>query len=382
MLPNGLAGASAQLLRKIQRGFLGSAVALALVSAPGVLFAADDPILATLNDLKAHHRKREISQAAADLKRLNELAAQPEFAATRERLVPVISFYSGVIQFELRDEAGARVALENFLRLQPAASVDPNLYSKGFVKFFETVKKEMPQAESPAEAPSASGAGGLAASFASFPLDEAAADAMERDPNWGEGPVHFLFVADEIRRWKAAAADEEGRRWFQHEFWSRRDPTPGTPENEARTEFARRVQFADSRFSTETVRGSMSDRGMVFIILGPPSVVSRSQIAASESGSTLALDRPASKSGLAGFRDYDGRNNRQEMDDMRLGSGGSKGTREIWHYRPDRLAKELPFRELKFDFQTVKGYGIGVLQKDAVNLSALSRMTDILARTK
>ena len=381
MQPNGLAGASAPLSRKVLRGLLRAAVALALAAAPAVLRAADDPIFSTLNEMKAHYRKREIGEAAADLKRLNELAALPQYAAARERLVPVLSFYTGAILFDLRNEAGARVALETFLRLQPAATLDPSVYTKGFVKFFETVKKELAETDPLAEAPSSSGAGGLAASFAFFPLDEGAADAMESDPNWGAGPVHFLFVADEARRWKTVA-DEEGRRWFQHEFWSRRDPTQGTAENEARTEFARRVQFADSRFSTEAVRGSMSDRGMVFLLLGPPSLVSRSQIEASEGGVTLALDRPASKTGVAGMRDYDGRSNRQEMDDMRLGSGGTKGFREIWSYRSDRLSKELPFRELKFDFQSVKGYGVGVLQKDAVNLSALSRMTEILARAK
>lgn len=355
-------------------------LALFVLMTAAVARAADDPILLTLNELKTYYRKHEIDKAAAALRRLNELAAAPEFAAARERLVSVLSFYTGVIQFELRDEAGARVALENFLSLQPAATVDPSVYPKGFVRFFETVKKEMAETDPLAGAGWSSGppTGGLFTSFASFPLDEEAADAMERDPNWGAGPVHFLFVADEIRRWNTVA-DEEGRRWFQHEFWSRRNPTPGTLENEARREFARRVQFANSRFSTEALRGSMSDRGMVFILLGPPSNVGRSEIDASEGGVSLALDRTASKTGVAGGY---GRSGRKEMDDMRLGSGAKDGTREVWHYRSDRLSKDLPFKELKFDFQSVKGYGTGVLQKDAVNLLALSKMADLLARPR
>ena len=77
-----------------------------------------------------------------------------------------------------------------------------------------------------------------------------------------------------------------------------------------------------------------------------------------------------------------GRSNRIEPESFRLDSRQKKGSREVWYYRSDRLPNELPFRELRFDFQTREGYGIGVLQKDAVNLSALSKMADLLARPR
>ncbi len=375
-------GALATVPRTVPSGLARALVALAILAASAVARAADDPILVTLNEVKTHYRKHEIGEAAEALKRLNELAAAPEFAAARDRLLPVLSFYKGLIQFELRDEAGARVGVERFLGLQPGATIDPSLYSKGFVTFFERVKKEMEKADRLAAPASSPGSieGGILPSYAEFAADDEAADAMDRDPAWGAGPVRFLFVADEARRWKSAA-DEDARRNFQKEFWTRRDPTPATPGNELRREFARRVQFANARFSTESQHGSESDRGMVFILLGPPNYAGRSQIDAGEEGVSRATD--IRLGGSVGLRDVQqGRTNRIEPESFRLDSRQKKGTREVWYYRSDRLPNELPFKELRFEFQTREGYGTGVLQKDAVNLSVLSKMADLIARSR
>jgi len=54
-------------------------------------------------------------------------------------------------------------------------------------------------------------------------------------------------------------------------FWARRDPTPGTSRNEFRDVFEARVIAADKYFTQGTLKGSQSDRGKVYILLGPPS---------------------------------------------------------------------------------------------------------------
>ena len=377
MYPASVVGALATVRRTLTSGLGRAAVALAILAASAVANAADDPVLVTLNELKTHYRKHEIGEAEAALRRLNELAAAPEFAPARERLLPVLSFYTAVIQFELRDEAGARLALERYLGFQPGATLDPGLYEKGFVKFFERVKKEMEKSDRLAAPVSSPGSieGGILPSYAEFAPDDEAADAMDRDPEWGAGPVRFLFVADDAKQWKRAA-DADARRHFQDEFWARRDPTPATRGNELRREFARRVQFAKTNFSTETQRGWETDRGMVFILLGPPNYAARSLVDAGEGGVSRASDLPKP---AAGLRD---RSNRVDPESLRLGSWEKKGSREVWYYRADRLPTELPFRELRFDFLTRDGYGIAVLQKDAVNLSALSKMADLFARPK
>jgi GWxTD domain-containing protein len=58
------------------------------------------------------------------------------------------------------------------------------------------------------------------------------------------------------------------------EFWKRRDPDPRTPENELLEEYYNRVDYANKNF-THYTEGWRTDRGMVYIYLGPPDNVER-----------------------------------------------------------------------------------------------------------
>lgn len=89
---------------------------------------------------------------------------------------------------------------------------------------------------------------------------------------WAEGPASHLMTKEETAQWNRLATDEEGEAFIAL-FWARRDPTPGTPENEFRKEFDARVAAADENFTTLKTRGSLSDRGRALILLGPPSLV-------------------------------------------------------------------------------------------------------------
>jgi GWxTD domain-containing protein len=77
--------------------------------------------------------------------------------------------------------------------------------------------------------------------------------------------------------------NREARAEFMADFWRMRDPNPETEVNEAREEFERRVAFANKWFSRfDPIRGRdvkgkshpetgcASDRGRVYILLGPP----------------------------------------------------------------------------------------------------------------
>ncbi|HZI88898.1 MAG TPA: GWxTD domain-containing protein [Candidatus Polarisedimenticolia bacterium] len=68
---------------------------------------------------------------------------------------------------------------------------------------------------------------------------------------------------------------EEARKAFWDNFWKRRDPTPDTPENEARDAFYQRVSYANQHFATGGP-GWRSDMGRVYILYGPPDEVDRS----------------------------------------------------------------------------------------------------------
>jgi GWxTD domain-containing protein len=87
--------------------------------------------------------------------------------------------------------------------------------------------------------------------------------------DWGDGPAQHLMTKEEKKQWKALHADAEAEA-FVELFWARRDPTPDTPRNEFREAFDARVKFADDNFGSHRMRGAMTDRGKVFILLGPP----------------------------------------------------------------------------------------------------------------
>ncbi len=64
--------------------------------------------------------------------------------------------------------------------------------------------------------------------------------------------------------------DAESRKEFIADFWLKRDPDPDTPENEYKEEFDARVAFVAKRFNKEGGPAYNTDRGRVFIFMGPP----------------------------------------------------------------------------------------------------------------
>ena len=63
--------------------------------------------------------------------------------------------------------------------------------------------------------------------------------------------------------------DKESREEFIGDFWEKRDPDPATEENEFKEEFFRRIDYANRRFK-EGMPGWKTDRGRIYIYLGPP----------------------------------------------------------------------------------------------------------------
>ncbi|MCU0286647.1 MAG: GWxTD domain-containing protein [Acidobacteria bacterium] len=83
--------------------------------------------------------------------------------------------------------------------------------------------------------------------------------------------TRFIMLKDEIQVYKHLP-DQEAREAFIKEFWDKRDPNPATPENEAKIEFDQRIEFINRWFNETTGRGRgvNSDRGKIFLYLGPP----------------------------------------------------------------------------------------------------------------
>ena len=96
----------------------------------------------------------------------------------------------------------------------------------------------------------------------------------------------YIIQDDERRAFRNLTTDEE-REKFVEQFWLRRDPTPGTPENEFKEEHYRRLNFVNSRFASPTIPGWKTDRGRIYISFGPPNEIDSHQTC---SASTPAYD--------------------------------------------------------------------------------------------
>ena len=86
--------------------------------------------------------------------------------------------------------------------------------------------------------------------------------------DWADKEVRWIITDEEREAFKLLTNDEE-REKFVESFWIRRDPTPDTVENEFRDQYYQRVLYANERFSAG-IPGSMTDRGRIYIIYGPP----------------------------------------------------------------------------------------------------------------
>jgi GWxTD domain-containing protein len=99
------------------------------------------------------------------------------------------------------------------------------------------------------------------------------ADLLDRpDPRWRQGPVRYLLTRDEDARFRRLKSEDE-RRAFVVEFWAKRDPTPGTPKNEFKETYVRRLELVAATFPPPEGRGWEEDRGRVTLLLGAPDQV-------------------------------------------------------------------------------------------------------------
>jgi GWxTD domain-containing protein len=71
-----------------------------------------------------------------------------------------------------------------------------------------------------------------------------------------------------VNAMRKAPPSERSRLW--REFYAQTDPNKITPENEALNQYFGRISAANARFTDEGAPGWRTDRGEVFITLGPP----------------------------------------------------------------------------------------------------------------
>src|SRR5262245_7905926 len=256
----------------MRRALLGSSLALVVFAS---LARSDDTCIRLFLKAKDQFKMAQYDAALATLDAVAAEAEKPGNEKYRTQLPAGLAFYRGACFAALGRTDEAKEKFEIFLTYQPNASLDPAAYPPKVIAALDATRQAMNvQKEKPAET------GSLAASYRAYqaPVEKGAEEAGE---DWAEGPVRFLLSGAQREDYERLS-DPASRSEFITEFWKARDPKSETPENEARIEFEKRVAFADVRFSQEETRGSLTDRGMVFILMGPPTWVGRKPISTGE----------------------------------------------------------------------------------------------------
>ena len=84
---------------------------------------------------------------------------------------------------------------------------------------------------------------------------------------WLQEEVPYVITPEERGAFKKLSTDEE-REQFIEQFWERRNPNPGSPENEFKEEYYRRIAYANEHYASG-IPGWKSDRGRIYIMYGP-----------------------------------------------------------------------------------------------------------------
>ncbi|MDQ6892960.1 MAG: GWxTD domain-containing protein [Acidobacteriota bacterium] len=335
---------------------------------PALLAAA--PLLALALSAKAHaattpelfqkmkteYSLARYSRALETLQALETQSEKPDNERYRQQVAPALAFYRGAILASLGRIAEAKAAFRRYLDIQPDASVDPSLYAGAVVKAFEGAKRER-SASGAKDIPAA--AGSLSRAYERFRVTE----APETGEAWSDGPVQYIMTREEAEAFSRLSTPQS-RAEFIETFWQARHSRPESRENPARNEFERRVAFADRSFRDGERRGSMTDRGMVFILLGPPTYVGRKPLG------TEDASQPSDKgNGLLTSRLNEEFPGAKPYNPGTL--AGEQNWREIWHYRKELLPAGIPYQQVDFEFLTKKGYGENVLQREPSTSAAM-----------
>jgi len=85
---------------------------------------------------------------------------------------------------------------------------------------------------------------------------------------WLEEEVPYIITSEERAAFKKLSTDEE-REQFIEQFWERRNPNPGSAENEFKEEYYRRIAYTNEHYASG-IPGWRTDRGRIYIMYGPP----------------------------------------------------------------------------------------------------------------
>jgi GWxTD domain-containing protein len=184
---------------------------------------------------------------------------------------------------------------------------------------------------------------------------------------WAKGPVQFLMTPEETAQWNSIKNDADADAFIAL-FWARRDPTPGTPANEYRAQFNERIDYAEKNFGGGGIRGSLSDRGKVLILFGPPT-------RAAHTGAGT-INAPASPNAIPGSAAEALANPVTEADDT------SKLEKFVWIYEGEKAQKAFGAPKAELRFVDRQGTHVYKLETPVFDLASAQRNAVIAAITQ
>lgn len=81
--------------------------------------------------------------------------------------------------------------------------------------------------------------------------------------------LYLIMTRSEVKEFNSIETPEELKK-FVFSFWKKRDPNPATPQNKVKDVYYARLKFAAKNFREPDKKGWLTDRGRIFLILGPP----------------------------------------------------------------------------------------------------------------
>jgi GWxTD domain-containing protein len=98
---------------------------------------------------------------------------------------------------------------------------------------------------------------------------------------WLLEDVRYIIADEERANFKKLTTDQQ-RDQFITDFWEKRNPNPGSPENAFKKRHYQRLAYANQHFAA-AIPGWKTDRGRLYIMYGPPdSVDSQPQLSPPE----------------------------------------------------------------------------------------------------
>jgi GWxTD domain-containing protein len=85
--------------------------------------------------------------------------------------------------------------------------------------------------------------------------------------------LRYIATPEQMKKLADAPVEDRIRLW--DEYWRSKDPTPGTPENELKDEYYKRLRYSDINFGNFGRNGWKTDMGMVYVTYGPPDEIER-----------------------------------------------------------------------------------------------------------